>query len=68
MFTNRTLYFLVGVVAAPLLGAITRPLARGVIKGGILVKRQLDKVAAEVKEEVQDLAAEAAADLDAPKS
>ncbi|HSK79634.1 MAG TPA: DUF5132 domain-containing protein [Thermoanaerobaculia bacterium] len=67
MLTSRAMYFLVGVVVAPVLGAITRPLARGVIKGGIVVKRQLDKMAAEVKEEVQDLAAEAAADLDAPK-
>lgn len=68
MLTNRTLYFLVGVVAAPVLGAITRPLAREIIKGGIILKRQVEKVAAGVKEEMQDLTAEAAADLDSPKS
>jgi hypothetical protein len=68
MFTSRALYFLVGVVAAPVIGAVGRPLARGVIKGGIVVKRHLDKMAAEMKEEMQDLAAEAAADLDSQQS
>ena len=68
MFSSRAVIFLVGVVAAPVLGAITRPLARGVIKGGIALKRQVEKMAAEVKEEMQDLAAEAAADLDSPKA
>jgi hypothetical protein len=52
-------------VAAPLLGKQARPAIRGAIKGGILAGRYVQKVASSVKEDVQDLSAEAAADLDA---
>jgi hypothetical protein len=52
-------------VAAPLLGKQARPAVRGAIKGGILAGRYVQKVASSVKEDVQDLSAEAAADLDA---
>jgi Na+/glutamate symporter len=68
MFTSRAAFFLAGVVAAPALAVVGRPLARGIIKGGIVAKRHLDKMAAEVMEQVQDLAAEAEADLNTPKS
>ena len=52
-------------LAGPLLGKQARPAVRGVIKGGILAGRYVQKVSSSVKEDVQDLAAEASADLDA---
>jgi hypothetical protein len=51
-------------VAAPLLGRQARPAMRGAIKGGILASRYVQRVASGVKEDVQDLSAEAAAELD----
>lgn len=51
-------------LAAPLLGKQARPAVRGVIKGGILAGRYVQKVSSSLKEDVQDLAAEASADLE----
>jgi hypothetical protein len=51
--------------AAPLLSKQARPAVRGAIKGGLLAGRYVQKVASSVKEDVQDLSAEAKADLDA---
>ena len=51
--------------AAPLLGKQARPAVRGVIKGGILTGRYVQKIASNAKEDIQDLSAEASADLDA---
>jgi hypothetical protein len=49
--------------AAPLFGRQARPLVRGAIKSGIAAGRYVQKVSSTVKEDVQDLAAEARADL-----
>lgn len=51
-------------VAAPLLGRQARPAVRGAIKGGLLAGRYLQRVGSSVKEDLQDLTAEAKADLD----
>jgi len=51
-------------VAFALFAPMLRPAARKVVKGGIRVGRQAKKVASNVKEEFQDIAAEAQADLD----
>src|ERR1051325_2804455 len=66
------LIFLLGAAAAAVakvIGApIARPVAKGVIKGGIKVGRQVQEWAAEVTEDLQDVAAEATAELgDQPK-
>ncbi len=50
-------------VAAPLLGKQARPAARSAIKGGIVAGRYVRRVASSMKEDVQDLSAEAEADL-----
>jgi hypothetical protein len=50
--------------AAPLFGKQARPLVKGAIKSGIAAGRYVQKVSSTVKEDVQDLAAEAKADLD----
>lgn len=49
--------------AAPLVGRQAKPLVKGAIKSGIAAGRYVKKVSSTVKEDVQDLAAEARADL-----
>jgi len=56
-----------GVAAAlaiPLFGKQARPAVRGAIKGGILAGRYARRFTAGIREDVQDLTAEAKADLD----
>jgi Protein of unknown function (DUF5132) len=54
-------------LVAPLFGKQARPAVRGAIKGGMLAGRYVKRVASSVKEDVQDIAAEAKADLDTEK-
>lgn len=57
-----------GVAAAaalPMLGRQARPAVRVLVKGGIKAGRYVQQVASSVKEEVEDIAAEAKSDLDA---
>ena len=54
-------------VAVPLLGKQARPTVRGAIKTGILAGRYARRFAVGVKEDVQDLTAEAKADLDSER-
>ena len=51
-------------VALALFAPMLRPAARNAVKNGIRVGRYAKKVASNVKEEFQDIAAEAQADLD----
>ena len=53
--------------AAPLLGRSARPAMRGVIKGGLVAGRYVQRVASSVKEDIEDMTAEAKADLDVEK-
>lgn len=55
---------LAAALAVPLFGKQARPVVRGAIKGGIAAGRYVQKVASTVKEDVQDITAEAKADLD----
>ena len=55
---------LAAAVFMPLFGRQARPVVRGAIKGGIAAGRYVQKVASTVKEDVQDMTAEAKADLD----
>ena len=52
-------------LAVPLFGKQARPAVRGAIKGGILAGRYAKRFTMGIKEDVQDLTAEAKADLDA---
>lgn len=53
-------------VAAPILlpavGAVVRPVAKGVVKGGLLVADSLKELVAEGSEQVSDVVAEAKAE------
>jgi hypothetical protein len=51
-------------VALALFAPVLRPAARSAVKGGIRVGRYVKKVAANVKEEFEDIASEAQAALD----
>jgi len=51
-------------VALALFAPMFRPAARSAVKGGIKVGRYAKKVASNVKEEFQDIAAEAQADFE----
>jgi hypothetical protein len=54
-------------VTAPLLGKQARPAVRGAIKGGLVAGRYFQRVASGVKEDIQDMTAEAKANLDVEK-
>jgi hypothetical protein len=56
--------FLVGVVAAPLMPKILKPVLRGAIKAGTDLTIKAKRVAAEVTEDVQDIVAETSAKND----
>jgi len=55
-------------VAFALFAPLLRPAARSTVKGGIRLGRYAKKVASNVKEEFEDIAAEAQADLDREKN
>lgn len=51
--------YMVGVVTAPLVARVLKPLLRGVVKASVGITLEAKKAAAEVREEFQDIAAEA---------
>jgi hypothetical protein len=51
-------------VAAPLLSKQARPALREIMKGGLAAGKYIQKAASNIKEQVEDIAAEAKADLD----
>ena len=51
-------------IAFALFAPLLRPAARSAVKGGIRVGRYAKKVAANIKEEFEDIAMEAQADID----
>lgn len=55
--------YLAGLVTAPLVAGVVRPLVRGAVKTTVTLGLQVKKLAAEAREESQDIAAEASADL-----
>jgi Protein of unknown function (DUF5132) len=54
--------FLLGIVVAPLAGAVVKPLLRGTVKAAITLGLQVKRLAAEAAEEVQGIAFEAMVD------
>lgn len=55
--------YLVGLVTAPLVGVVLKPLLRGTVRTTVGVALQAKKAAAEVAEDLQDLVAEANAEF-----
>jgi hypothetical protein len=53
----------VGSVMAPALGRIARPIFRRMVKGGIVAQQALTGVIAGLREDVEDIVAEAKAEL-----
>jgi hypothetical protein len=51
-------------IAAPLLSKQARPMMRGMVKGGLVAGKYIQRTAASIKEEVEDITAEAKAALD----
>jgi ABC-type protease/lipase transport system fused ATPase/permease subunit len=52
--------------AAPLIGRTLRPVVRTAVREGMLIRRQMQAVAQEAWQDVQDITAEAQAELDRP--
>lgn len=63
MFPPVLTPYLIGLVTAPLAGMVIKPLLRGTVKTTVALVLQVKKLAAEAGEEIQDLAAEASADM-----
>lgn len=55
--------YLIGLVTAPLVGLVLKPLLRGAVKTTVGATLQVKKFAAEAAEDIQDLAAEASAEF-----
>jgi galactitol-specific phosphotransferase system IIC component len=53
-------------VVLPVLGAVAKPVAKAAIKGGLILAEKVKVTVAEVKETMEDITAEAKAEL-APK-
>ena len=53
--------------AAPVIGSVARPLLREAIKGSILLGRQVQTVVQEAWQEVEDITAEAQAEMAQPQ-
>jgi hypothetical protein len=71
LLTSWLVIFLLGMVSLPLLkvllppiGRALRPVLRGIIREGILFKRQVQTVVQEAWQDVEDITAEAQAELD----
>jgi hypothetical protein len=64
MFFWGALSGVAAAAALPMLGKQARPAVRVLVKGGIKAGRYVQQVASSVKEEVEDIAAEAKSDLD----
>ena len=72
IFMTKSAIFLLGAAtgvaltsATPAVGNIVRPLARETIKGGLLLGRKMRALIDDVREGIEDVTAEAQADLDA---
>lgn len=52
-----------GALTAPLLGRAARPIVRQAIKGGIIAQREILRLVEDLREDLQDLTAEAKSEL-----
>jgi hypothetical protein len=55
-------------VVGPILGNIVRPLLKEAIKGGLLLQKQVQSIAEEAWQDIEDLTAEAKAEMDRKKA
>jgi len=59
-----SLGFVLGAVTAPMVAPALRPLLRKTVKNGILAGREMKRMFESAREDIEDLAADAARDLD----
>jgi hypothetical protein len=64
---QKAVLFLAGVVAAPIVKPVLRPVAREAVKGGLMLSNYVHKLALEVREDLEDLTAEAAAEINSKR-
>jgi hypothetical protein len=71
LLTSWPVIFMLGMLSVPifkavlpLVGRALRPALRAVIREGILIQRQVQAVAQEAWQDIEDITAEAQADLD----
>jgi hypothetical protein len=74
LLKSRPVLFTLGAMSAaswgavsPLLGKVLRPALKEVIKGGIILQKQVQTIAQEAWQDVEDLTAEAKAEVEATK-
>jgi Protein of unknown function (DUF5132) len=72
LLKSKPMLFALGAVSAaswnaisPVLGRVLRPALKEAIKTGIILQRQVQTIAQEAWQDVEDLTAEAKADIDA---
>ena len=53
-------------IVAPVVGEVLRPVIRGVIKGGVLLVREVQGLAGDVREDIEEVAAEAREEIKTP--
>ncbi|MEM7482925.1 MAG: DUF5132 domain-containing protein [Acidobacteriota bacterium] len=67
MFTlSQGIYLLAGAAVGPFVYPLLRPLVKEVVKGGVYLVNGVGQLAAEIKEEVEDIAAEATSEVTPP--
>ena len=60
--------YLIGLVTAPFLGVFIKPLLRSTVKMTVAISLQVKKLAAEAREEFEDITAETNAEIVAAKT
>ncbi|HEY7321265.1 MAG TPA: DUF5132 domain-containing protein [Candidatus Binatia bacterium] len=74
LFKSKPVLFALGAASAaswnvisPILGNVVRPVLKEAIKTGIILQKQVQTIAQEAWQDVEDLTAEAKAEVDAGK-
>ena len=60
---NVALGFVAGMLAAPQVKKLLRPVVKEVVKAGLVIDNQIQQVASGVKEDLEDITAEASAEI-----
>jgi hypothetical protein len=68
MVPRFVITYLIGLVSAPLVAKVAQPIARSVVKATIEFGLQARKLAADAAEDLQDLVAEATAEMAAAET
>jgi hypothetical protein len=62
MVWGKVAFFFLGVTAGPLIRSVVRVSARELLKSSFVAQREVRRLAAQIREEIQDVAAEARAE------